>query len=127
MKFGKLFGWGIVIYALMYLMWSGFITYGFVEGIWPRLIGLIALVCISLCAGLSLRLSSWKDILPYSFGWAIVLAGMDAVFSVPFSGWAIFLDYNLWFGYAIVAVVPLMTGRFCVACKALGIPCPAHS
>lgn len=127
MKVGKLVGWGIVIYAIMYLLWSAFIAYGFTDGFLPRVAGLLVLVAISLKAGLSLRMHSWKDILPYSIGWAIIVGILDAVFSVPFSGWMIYTDLNLWFGYAVVAVAPLFTGRFCAVCKVLGVPCPAHS
>jgi hypothetical protein len=99
-------GWGIVLYAVMYLVWSGFILYGFV-GAPARIIGLISLIGLSLIAGRSLRLSSWKDVLPYSIAWAVIIGILDAVFSVPYSGWQVYADWNLWVGYGLVVLVPL--------------------
>lgn len=98
--------WGVALYALMYLLWSGFILYGF-TGTASRVVGLLALIVLAFIAGRSLRLSSWKDILPYSLAWVAVIAIMDAIFSVPYTGWQVYTDWNLWVGYALVALVPL--------------------
>ena len=102
-------GWGIVIYALMYLIWSGFILYGFVQGVLPRLIGLLVLIVVATIAGRSLKFHSWKDVLPYSIAWAIIIGLLDAVFSVPYSGWQLYADWNVWVGYGLVALVPLLS------------------
>lgn len=109
MKYGALVGWGIVIYSVMFLAWSGLMMYGYVDGILPRLAGLIVLIVTSSVAGRSLHLRSWKDILPYTLAWAIIVALFDAAFSVPFSGWTLYYDWNVWVGYALVALVPLVT------------------
>ena len=107
-RIGVLFGWGIVIYAVMFLVWSAFVTYGFVEGILPRILGLLTLIAVSVIAGRSLRASSWHDILPYSFSWGVTMAFLDVIMSVPFAGWRIFFDWNVWFGYTIVVIAPLL-------------------
>lgn len=112
MKYGYLFGAGIVIYALMSLLWSGFVTYGFIEGLAPRIISLLALIAFALVAGRSLRLNSWSDILPYSLAWAVMVGLLDAVFSVPYTGWQLYFDWNIWFGYAVVAIAPLFAPFF---------------
>lgn len=108
MKYDALIGWGIIIYAIMFLVWSGFVTYGFVEGIAPRIAGLITLVAIALYAGRSLTLASWKDILPYSVAWTLIVIAGDMILSVPFTGWMLFADWNVWVGYTLVLVVPLL-------------------
>jgi hypothetical protein len=90
----------------MYLVWSGFILYGFV-GAPARIIGLLVLIGLSLIAGRTLRLSSWKDVLSYSIAWAVIIGILDAVFSVPYSGWQVYADWNLWVGYGLVVLVPL--------------------
>lgn len=112
MKYGLLFGWGVVIYALMFLLWTGFVTYGFVEGLAPRIIGLLALITIALIAGGTLRHHAWMDILPYSILWAGMMGLLDAVFSVPYTGWQLYMDWNVWFGYVMVAIVPLFSPYF---------------
>lgn len=100
-----------MIYAVMYLLWSGFMLYGFTEGILPRLIALLVLVGLALSAGRALRFSSWKDILPYSIAWTVIVALLDALYTVPFTGWALFSDWNLWVGYSLILIVPLIAPR----------------
>ena len=107
-RIGALFGWGIVIYAVMFLLWSVFVTYGFVEGIAPRILGLIVLVILAVLAGRSLKAHVWQDIIPYSICWGLIMAIFDVVMSVPFAGWQIFLDWNVWFGYGVVVFAPLL-------------------
>lgn len=109
MKYGLLFGWGIVIYSILFLLWSVFIAYGFVEGAFPILIALFTLIVLAIIAGRSLHLSSWVDILPYSFSWALIIAFFDVILTVPFSGWQIFSEWNVWAGYLLVAIVPLVS------------------
>lgn len=108
MRYGALLGWGIVMYAIMFLLWSGFVLYGFVEGLLPRIVGLSVLIALALLAGRSLRFHLWRDILPYSIAWTIVVVVLDVVFTVPFTGWALFSDWNIWVGYAMILFVPLL-------------------
>ena len=109
MKYGALFGWGITIYSTMYLVWSGFILYGFVQGLVPRLLGLLTLILVATIAGRSLKFHSWKDVLPYSFTWACIAILLDGVFSVPLTGWTLYTDWNVWVGYVLVCAVPLLS------------------
>ena len=107
MKYASVLGWGIAMYAIMSLLWSGFITYGFVNGLTPRIVGSAVLIGLALYAGSKLRLNQWSDILPYSIGWVVVMALLDAIFSVPYAGWQLYMDYNVWIGYAMVLIAPL--------------------
>ena len=107
MKYRALLVWGIVMYAIMFLLWSGLVLYGFAEGLWPRIFGLLVLISLALAAGRSLRLQLWKDILPYSITWTLTVALLDVIFSVPFTGWSLFGDWNLWVGYSMILLVPL--------------------
>lgn len=108
MKLGKAIGWGVCIYAVMHLVWDGFTLYGFVQGFLPRLCGILVLVIMATIAGRSLRFASWRDILPYSFVWTVIIALFDAVYSVPFIGWQLYADWSVWVGYALVTLVPLL-------------------
>jgi hypothetical protein len=110
MKYGLLIGWGIVIYAVMFLAWSGLVMYGF-DGALPRIITLLLLVVLTTIAGRSLRLHLWTDIAPYSVLWAMMMALLDTIFVVPFSGWSIYNDTGLWIGYAVVILVPLIAPK----------------
>lgn len=108
-KYGALLGWGIVIYSIVFLVWSGFIAYGFTSGLVPVLMAFLTLAVVAAIAGRSLHLRSWKDILPYSLAWAAFIAILDAVFAVPFTGWGIYSDPNVLMGYFLVIVIPLFT------------------
>ncbi|OGG59978.1 hypothetical protein A2765_00745 [Candidatus Kaiserbacteria bacterium RIFCSPHIGHO2_01_FULL_56_24] len=105
-------GWGVVIYAVMYLVWSGLVIYGLSLGLLSLAIRIITLALITTIAARSLRRADWKDILPFSISWAIVAAILDAVFLVPFSGWELYASWSVWVGYALVAIVPLLTSLF---------------
>lgn len=108
MKYGALLGWGIVIYAVMSLLWSGLVIYGMADSLLSLAIRLCVLLFIASIAGRSLRVHSWQDVLPYSVFWAATMALLDAVYTVPFSGWTMYADWRLWVGYALVAIIPLL-------------------
>ncbi len=107
MKYAVRLSWGIVIYAIMYLTWNGFAMYGFTQGIAPFLCKLVVLIVISAIAGRSLKFGSWKDILPYSFFWALTVVALDAIFTLPFTGSAMYGSWQLWTNYALVMMLPL--------------------
>lgn len=109
MKWGSLFGWGIAIYAVMYLFWNGLVLYGFVSGLAPRVLSIAVLIAVTGIAARSLRYASAKDIAPYSIAWAIIAGLLDIIFTVPYAGWAMFSDWNIWVGYALVATIPVLT------------------
>jgi hypothetical protein len=107
MKYIARLSWGIVIYAIMYLTWNGFAIYGFTSGIAPRICELIVLVIIATIAGRALKFDSWKDILPYSFFWALTALLIDAIITLPFSSTTMYANPNIWIGYALVFLLPL--------------------
>ena len=108
MKYLEFFGWGIVIYAVMRLVSDGIIIHTLSSGLLPHLLSLATLVIIGIIAGRSLRFTSWTDVIPYSLFWAIEIGFLDVLYTVPFSGWAIYGDWNLWFGYSLVVLIPIL-------------------
>jgi len=107
MRLRALLGWGITIYALSYLTWSIFIAYGLSVGVVSKLISLAALFIVAAIAGRSLHFSSWRDILPYSIGWAVIIAIIDGILAFPFAGWSIYTEVGVWIGYLVVIITPL--------------------
>lgn len=112
MRYGALFGWGIVIYAVMYLAASGLLVYGVVGGIIGLLLRYVVLIATAAIAGHTLGFSSWKDVAPYSASWAVVVAILDAVFWFPYAGFAMYTSWGVWLGYATVFLVPLIALQF---------------
>lgn len=108
MNIRALCGWGIVIYAVLYLVWAGLVIHGLSGSFIARIIVLCTLIAVAWIATLSLRLSTERDIAPYAVGWVLVAAGLDALFVVPGGGWEIYTNWNLWVGYMLLLCVPFI-------------------
>ncbi len=108
MKWSIAFGWGIVIYAVMALVWSSIVLYGFSGTLVARVVELLVLIIVTTVAGRSLHFNSWKDIFPYSFLWAVIAVALDLVYNAPGVGWNISTDWKVWVGYALIVTVPLL-------------------
>jgi len=109
MDYEKVFGWGVAIYAIMFLFWSTIIVYGIADGLVSSIAGLVVLIFLMYRAGRALKAHAWPTALPYAIGWIVTVAALDSIVSVPFAGWGIFLDPNLWISYAVILIVPLLT------------------
>ncbi len=108
MQWGKFFGWGIAIYAIMYVTVAALSLY-MASAMLSRVLALIVLIALATIAGLSLRRHTVRDILPYSGMWMAEVAILDAIMSVPYAGWGLYLDWNVWVGYSLVLLAPLLT------------------
>jgi hypothetical protein len=112
MRLGVLFGWGIVIYAVFFLAWSAINAYAVPQGAASDIMEIFILLVVCVLAGSSLRFRTWKDILPYSVGWAVIAAALDAFFAVPGGNWSLFSEPVTWIAYGLVAVLPLLAVFF---------------
>lgn len=108
MKWGLLLGWGIAIYAVVFLVWSMLVIHGIIEGLLPHIVLDITLVLTLVFATKSLRAHRWYDVLPYSIGWLLITFLFDMSCAVPVSGWGIWSDGNIWVGYLLLFFVPLV-------------------
>lgn len=108
MDLGSRIGWGIVIYAVVFLASAGMTLYGWTSGVAPYLVELLVLAAVCVWAGSELKFRSWKDILPYSIGWAIIAVALDALYAVPLQGWDWFGQWTTWASYLLVALLPLL-------------------
>lgn len=104
----KTLGIGIILYSCMYLAWSLLAAYGFAGTFTARVILLLVLLCSTLIAARSLRLHAWRDMLPFSVSWVVVIGAIDALFAAPSESWVMFADPNLWIGYCLVLFAPLV-------------------
>ncbi len=108
MNLRALIGWGIVIYATLYLVWSGLMIHGFGGNFLTRIVIFATLISVTSIATRSLRISLERDIAPYAVGWVVVAMILDAIFVVPSAGWAIYANWNLWVGYILLFLVPFI-------------------
>jgi hypothetical protein len=107
MRLGVLLGWGIVIYAVVRLALSIMGAYGWTQGVVPQFIAILVMLLICTVAGSALKFRSWKDILPYSIGWALVAVFFDVIFAAASGDWVMFSEWSAWLNYALVALFPL--------------------
>ncbi len=107
MQYGKLLGWGIVIYSVMYLLVAGLSLYQ-VGPLFARIAALATLIGFASVAGHSLRRHSVWDVVPYALVWMLEVIVLDGLMSVPFTGWQLYLDLNVWIGYLLVFLVPIL-------------------
>ncbi len=96
----------------MYLMSSALLTYGIVGGIVPVVLKFATLVAVAWIVGKQTRFVSWKDVMPYSASWAVIVALLDALIWVPFAGWTLYASWGVWLGYFLVLAVPPIALRF---------------
>lgn len=104
-------GWGIVLYATMYLSWGLMIAYGWQGTLLSRLALLAVLVVSTAIATWHLPVRTVKDTFPYSLTWGVSIAIIDGCLAAPSGSWQIYADPNLWVGYALVVIVPLILPR----------------
>ena len=109
MELGDRIGWGVVIYAVVFLMGAALHVYDVISLPMVLLCELAALVVVCIWAGTQLKFPLWKDILPYSIGWAIICIALDAIFQVPLEGWGFYAQWTSWIVYALVALLPLLS------------------
>lgn len=102
-------GWGVVIYAVMYLLWSGLVLYGLAAGVASLILRIGALAVVTTLAARTLHIQNWKDLAPYTVSWALITIALDALYLVPYSGWALYGNGSVWVGYTLVALIPLLT------------------
>ncbi len=107
MHIWRALGWGVVIYAVMYLAWSGMVIYGLSLGIVSLLARLFILALVTIIAARAMHFSDTKDLVGHALVWAAVAIGLDMVYLVPFSGWALYTSWSVWAGYALIVVFPL--------------------
>tara|TARA_B100000315_G_C14319694_1_gene470207 strand:+ start:80 stop:418 length:339 start_codon:yes stop_codon:yes gene_type:complete len=111
MNYKKLFGLGALIWISAYITASLFVAYKAVDALPAKIIIPIVIGIVAYFAGKNLKLKSIKKILPYSIGWLVIGLILDVIMTVPFTGWAIFAQWNLWVGYALILSIPLLTAK----------------
>lgn len=108
MNYKKLFGFGALIWVVAYIVATGFVAYGKSHSITAGVVVVIAVAIAAFLAGRNLGLGARKEIIKYSAGWVIIGLILDAIFTVPFTGWALFKTWDIWLGYLLILSAPLL-------------------
>ena len=109
MNYKKLFGFGILIWAVAFLVATAFVAYEAADTLWAKAIVILAVAVIAFFAGKTLKSVSAMDALKYSTSWVAIGLILDMIVTVRFTGWEVFSAWDLWVGYALVFILPLLT------------------
>jgi len=109
MNYTKLFGWGALIWVVAYIIATAFVAYGIGEGLVMSGVIIVAVALAAYFAGRNVAAPSAGEMLKYSLGWVIIGLVLDGVLTVPFTGWEIFMSWEIWVGYAAILLVPLLS------------------
>ena len=111
MNYKKLFGFGVLIWAVAYLVATAFVAYKMGESLLAQIVITLAVIAASCFCGWALELNSVKEILKYSASWLVIAFVLDLILTVPFTGWRIFYSWELWAGYLAILLVPLLSAK----------------
>jgi hypothetical protein len=107
-QWDKLLCWGVGIYAVMSLATRIESLYSLTGGLLLSTLNLLLLTLVVSLGERSLRLARAADILPYSVGWMLFSVAFDKLIVLPTVGWTMYSDVNLWVGYALIVIIPLL-------------------
>lgn len=111
MDYKKLFGYGGLIWAVVYLVATAFVGYKLMEMLWAQIVLVIISAILSYFLARNLNLNSVVEMLKYSLSWMAMSVVLNIILTVPFTGWAVFNSWDMWASYLLVLLVPLTAVR----------------
>ncbi len=107
MDWKKAIMYGVALYVVMFMYWSVLVGFGVGEALWGWILGYVVLAVAVGMAAKALGTTAKGEIIKYSAAWVIIMAALDALISVRFTGWGMFAMWQTYLGYAIVLLLPL--------------------
>jgi hypothetical protein len=101
-------GYGVILYAIMYLAWGLLASYGFGGTEIARFALFLVLIASTATASRSLGYTSLRDSMLFVLSWLLAIMVLDALFAGASGTWGIFADPNLWLGYLLVLGTPVV-------------------
>jgi hypothetical protein len=111
MDYKRLFGFGIAIWIVAFLVASIFVATGQIDSLAAKIVVPIAVGAAAFLIGRKLKPASAGDALRYSAAWVVIVILLDAAITVPFAGWQIFAQWNVWLGLLLVLTMPVVAAR----------------
>ncbi len=111
MNYKKLIGFGILLWMVAFISASVFIGAKAIDSIIAKITVPLAVGTVALFPGNSLKLNSVSETLKYSIDWVAIGVLLDIAVTVPFTGWGIFAQWNIWLGYCLVLIAPILATK----------------
>jgi len=109
--FKKVLGYGLLVYVVAFIVASIFVAYGSTESTLATWAVLIAVLVAVLFASKRLGVQTGGEAFKYSLGMLIIVAILDLVLTVPFTGMEIYSTWHIWVGYLLILFVPVLTSK----------------
>ena len=107
-KYCKFLGYGGIIWGVAFIVASLFVGFKVSSQIIIQGITTLAVVITAFLLAKSLNVSAIKEMLKYSFSWVVVGLILDALITARFTGWGFFSRWDIWLGYLLILVIPLL-------------------
>jgi hypothetical protein len=111
MKYKKIVGLGALIWGIAFITAAIFVAFSAIDTILAKIVVPFAVGVAAFFGGKMIDVELPKDILKYSIVWVVIGLLLDLVVTVPFTGWGIFAQWNVWLGYALILFAPLLGKR----------------
>jgi|GEM_PF-1568782 len=108
MNYKKL-GYGVAIWAIIYLVATGFVAYNVMDSFGAKIVMIIIVAGLAVWAGTKIQEQSSAKVMRYTVSWVMIGLILDLILTVPFTGVSIFGDWSLWVNYGLIIVLPLFT------------------
>ncbi len=112
MNYKKLIGFGLLIYTAAFLVMSGFVAYGAQNSLTAKIITLLVIAIATCHAGKSVKKDSAAGIKKYSIGWVVIVFILNVLICSRFVD-NFFSQWNVWVGYALILLIPLLPCKCC--------------
>jgi predicted Na+-dependent transporter len=107
-NYKNIFGFGVLIYLVIFLIMSGFAAYDMRDTLTAKIITLAAIALVAFWGGKSLNPANMAEALKHSIGWVVIIVVLDALITARFTGFGIFSQWNVLLGYVLVVLTPLL-------------------
>lgn len=107
MNWKKAIGYGVALWVLMFVIISILIAYKIYEGVIVAIVVAIISGIISYILAGYAKPTKISEALMYGFTWVVVGVILDVIVTRRFNA-AIFSEWSLWLGYALVLLAPIV-------------------
>jgi hypothetical protein len=111
MNYKKLIGFGILLWIIAFAIASVFVGAKAIDSIAAKISVPLVVGIAAFFAGKNLKLKSIPETLKYSVAWIVIGILLDMAVTVPFTGWEIFAEWNVWLGYFFVLTAPILATK----------------
>lgn len=106
MDWKKAIGFGALLWLILFAVASLFVGFKVMETLWARVVIVVISGALAYVLAGKIKPTKAAVALQYSGVWVVTGLVLDAIITTRFAP-AVFQDWSLWLGYALVLLIPL--------------------